>query len=86
MKTLRTTKAMTEWLATAAPGSTAVYHEGSLFLDRSFTLGNKVIQTIASELANRAWHAYKAGTVELAQKRLDEDHYLYLMQKKGTRT
>lgn len=64
-----------DFIDTARPGDSVVYHVGNLARERQRPT-NRSIFVNAS--ARTAWAAYQAGKVFLTQKRVDEDRCQYI--------
>lgn len=77
-----------EFLESALPGDTLVYHTGYLARDRADMLTGKPKtheQRHVDTIAEMAWSGMTGGKVFLVQSRVDRDRYEYKMLKRMER-
>lgn len=68
------------WLDFAEPGERYVYHYGYLARDRDWA--NSDGRTAIRQLANLAMGAAQTGLVHLVQRRLDDNYYEYIAERR----
>lgn len=78
-------EAFVAWATSAKPGQRADYYRGYLYADRmqdgTTRKGGTSVPT-PLRLANKAWEFYELGIVRLVQKRMGNEDYIYIAEKK----
>lgn len=81
----KTAEELTKWVTSAKLGHRICYYRGWLMRDKlrlmPFSIKTNEIYP-EFRLANKAWDFYEMGVVELFQKRLGDEDYLYIAVKK----
>lgn len=85
IKVLQTAEEFTKWATSAKSGHRVCYYRGWLMRDKMAKLPHMVKNDLVLpefRTTHKAWDFYEMGVVELFQKRLGDEDYLYLAVKK----
>lgn len=85
MQFIETPEDLTRWVTSAKVGHRVAYYRGWLMKDKlrmmPFMVKNDMVMP-EFKTAHKAWDFYTMGAVELFQKRLGDEDYLYIMVRK----
>jgi len=85
IRSVDTPEDFTRWATSAKKGHRICYYRGWLMKDKLSKMPTLVKGTLSVpefRTADKAWDFYRVGSVELFQKRVGDEDYLYIAVKK----
>lgn len=82
---VETPEEFVRWATSAKPGYKISYYRGWLFKDK-MVQAPEIVKSgalpVEFQTAHKAWDFYESGIVDLFQKRLGDEDYLYIAVRK----